>query len=200
MPVSLYDALRSDFRENAVLAEAVTRSHYASCLTHRHPRSQMACAIYTAVCHELIYRDGRSIAEALQSAMDLIMDYYSKADVTAPWYDQGFQNELAFDTYGRLRDIASFGKLPDREIKSGGYVVHTLEAAIWCLLNTASFAECTLKAVNLGDDTDTVGAVAGGLAGLAYGYESIPKEWLEVIAKREWIDGLCVDLSDLINA
>ena len=51
-----------------------------------------------------------------------------------------------------------------------------------------------LKAVNLGDDTDTVAAIAGGLAGLYYGYEEIPKDWLAVIKKREWIEGMCEGL------
>ena len=51
-----------------------------------------------------------------------------------------------------------------------------------------------LKAVNLGDDTDTVAAIAGGLAGLYYGYEEIPKDWLVVIKKREWIEGMCEGL------
>jgi ADP-ribosylglycohydrolase len=47
-----------------------------------------------------------------------------------------------------------------------------------------------LKAVNLGDDTDTVAAIAGGLAGLYYGYDNIPDEWLEVLRKREWLEDL----------
>lgn len=51
--------------------------------------------------------------------------------------------------------------------------------------------ECLLKAVNLGSDTDTVGAIAGGLVELYYGYEGIPEEWLQVIAKREWIEEMC---------
>ena len=67
----------------------------------------------------------------------------------------------------------------------------TLEAAVWCLLNSGSYAECVLKAVNLGDDTDTVAAVAGGLAGLWYGYDGIPGQWREAIASREWIEDLC---------
>ena len=54
--------------------------------------------------------------------------------------------------------------------------------------------ECLLKAINLGDDTDTVAAIAGGLAGLYYGYEEIPKDWLAVIKKREWIEGMCEGL------
>ena len=76
-------------------------------------------------------------------------------------------------------------------IKSSGYVVDTLEAAIWCLLNTDSYKECVLKAVNLGEDTDTVAAVAGSLAGLLYGYDAIPKEWLGVLKKRDAIEKVC---------
>ncbi len=68
----------------------------------------------------------------------------------------------------------SFAAVDESEIKSSGYVVDSLEAAIWCLVTTDSFAECVLKAVNLGDDTDTVAAIAGGLAGLYYGYNAIP--------------------------
>jgi len=70
----------------------------------------------------------------------------------------------------------------------------TLEAAIWCLLKTGSFKDCVLTAVNLGGDTDTVAAVAGGLAGLYYGYESIPDDWLAVIAKRDYVENLCNQL------
>lgn len=66
-------------------------------------------------------------------------------------------------------------------------MVDTLEAALWCFLNTENYRDCVLKAVNLGDDTDTVGAVAGGLAGLYYGMDHIPKEWIEMIPKKEWI-------------
>ncbi len=48
-----------------------------------------------------------------------------------------------------------------------------------------------IKAVNLGDDTDTIAAIAGGLAGLYYGYAAIPSEWLEVLRKREWLEEMC---------
>ena len=73
-------------------------------------------------------------------------------------------------------------------IKSSGFVVDSLEASIWSLMNSVSFEDAVLTAVNLGDDTDTVAAIAGGLAGVYYGYESIPKEWLDAIVKREWIE------------
>ena len=74
---------------------------------------------------------------------------------------------------------------------SAGYVVASFTAALWCLLNTDSYRECILQAVNLGFDTDTTAAIAGGLAGLYYGYDDIPDEWLKKIARREWIEELC---------
>ena len=69
-------------------------------------------------------------------------------------------------------------------------MVHTLTASLWCLLTTASFDDCVLKAVNLGGDTDTTGCVAGGLAGVCYGITAIPAEWLAVLARREEVAAL----------
>ena len=90
-----------------------------------------------------------------------------------------------------MRDLEAFSSLPEDSIRSSGYVVDVLEAAVWALDNSGSFEEALLKAVNLGDDTDTVGAIAGGLAGLFYGYDTIPEDWLAAIQRREWIEGLC---------
>ena len=66
-----------------------------------------------------------------------------------------------------------------------------LEAAVWSLVTTDSFDQTLLKAVNLGDDTDTVDAISGGLAGLYCGYDSIPEEWLSAIKRMEWIERMC---------
>lgn len=63
------------------------------------------------------------------------------------------------------------------EIRSMGYVVDTLEATLWCLMNTDCFDNAVIKAINLGDDTDTVGACVGALAGILYGEESIGEGW-----------------------
>jgi ADP-ribosylglycohydrolase len=79
--------------------------------------------------------------------------------------------------------------LQEEEISSSGYVLHSLEASLWCFLNSENYAEAVLKAVNLGEDTDTTGAITGGIAGIYYGFESIPKEWVDVLTRKEDITG-----------
>lgn len=63
-------------------------------------------------------------------------------------------------------------------------MIHTLKASLWCLLTTNSYSECVLKAVNLGDDTDTTGCVAGGLAGITCGHDAIPVAWLKALPRQ----------------
>ena len=163
------------------IEEAFDIIHNVSSLTHGHKRSLMACGIYITVASTLMGET--DLASAVSIGIHKAMAYYEKKD--------DFNAELRY--YARLKD-AFFKDLPEDEIKSSGYVVDTLEAAIWCLLNTNDYETCVLKAVNLGSDTDTVGAVAGGLAGLKYGYKSIPKEWKGTIVKKDYIEKLCDDL------
>jgi ADP-ribosylglycohydrolase len=145
----------------------------ASALTHAHDRSKIGCLIYTFVMMNLLKDKGR----------DGIEDGLKKAE--------HYLNACAeFTPYERIFKIG-FDKLPREEIKSSGYVVDTLEAAIWCLFTTDNYRDCVLKAVNLGDDTDTVAAIAGSLAGALYGYDAIPKEWLETLKRREYMEELC---------
>lgn len=75
-----------------------------------------------------------------------------------------------------------------KDIISSGYVVTTLEAALWCLGTSKSYKEAVLKAVNLGGDTDTIAAITGGLAALKWGYSAIPEEWIDQLANKELID------------
>jgi len=93
-------------------------------------------------------------------------------------------------------DIQNF---PENDIESSGYVMHSLEASLWCLLNSNSYKETVLKAVNLGHDTDTTGAIAGGLAGLAYGLEDIPKMWVQRLARVDDIEHLCERFAEVIE-
>lgn len=87
----------------------------------------------------------------------------------------------------------------ERQIRSSGYVIHSLEAALWCLFTSSSYKECVLKAVNLGEDTDTTAAIAGGLAGIWFGYEQIPRDWLDQLARRQDIEELLDRFSRLLR-
>ena len=107
------------------------------------------------------------------------------------FYKPDINNLTNLSYYGRLKDLTAFAAVPEEKIKSSGYVVDSLEASIWSLITTNSFRDCELKAVNLGGDTDTIGAIAGGLAGLYYQYDAIPEDWLAVIQRKDWIEGLC---------
>ncbi|MGD9676992.1 MAG: ADP-ribosylglycohydrolase family protein [Vulcanibacillus sp.] len=166
--------------------EAFDIIHNVSALTHAHTRSKIACGIYVSVASELIGRENLKIAvgQGIYRA-----ELYYKKQIK-------YKDELKY--FNRLKE-KDFEKLDETNIKSSGYVVDTLEAAIWCLLNTNNYKDCILKAVNLGEDTDTVAAVAGGLAGMYYGYENIPNEWLAKIARREYIEDLCSQLNSAVN-
>jgi ADP-ribosylglycohydrolase len=89
--------------------------------------------------------------------------------------------------------------LPEREISGSGYVIHCLEASLWCALRAKTYAEGVLAAVNLGDDTDTTGAVTGGLLGLKFGLAGIPQEWQLQLARRNDILALCDQLQTAMN-
>jgi ADP-ribosyl-[dinitrogen reductase] hydrolase len=82
------------------------------------------------------------------------------------------------------------------DIRGTGYVVESLEAALWAFETTSSFEEGALKAVNLGDDADTTGAVFGQIAGAFYGEKGIPKHWLKKLAWREKITRIADRLHD----
>lgn len=154
--------------------------HSASALTHAHLRSKMACGIYSYVLRELLLNPRKTSVESGLGAAKKFYENYKAVD--------GVVN-CELQNFNRLFD--GIEKLNEDVIKSSGYVVHTLEAAIWCLLTTDSYKDCVLKAVNLGGDTDTTAAVAGGLAGALYGYDAIPENWRNGLLKREYIEELC---------
>lgn len=174
IPAALYCKYKIPF---ASLEEQMDVIHNTSKLTHSHPRSLMGCGIYALILMELLtWRNKYAIRLGLKKAKA----YYRNL----PEY----QNELAH--YSRVFQM--YYVLPEEaEIKSSGYVVSTLEAALWCILTTGSYSECILKAVNLGSDTDTVAAVAGGLAGVLYGFEGIPEKWYQGLIRNDVIDELC---------
>lgn len=199
MPVSLYVGFDEDFWKDSVLEDEVDKVQGVSSLTHAHPRSLMGCVIYTAICHELIYRNDKPLLFTVQYAVDKTLEFYANAWEAYSWFDDAFLTEIRAGKYDRLRDLTSFKDLPDTEIRGSGYVVDCLESSIWCLLNSESYADCVLKAVNLGEDTDTTAVVTGGLAGLYYGYDNIPKDWIDAIVSKEWIRNLCESFAHILD-
>ncbi len=156
---------------NLTLAELLARVHDVSAITHAHARSQMACGIYISIAVALL--EGADLQTAYLQALQDIQQIYSVREflLEKPHFGRIFSGEIA--------------KIPVEEINSGGYVIDTLESSLWCLLNSSSYCEAVLKAVNLGGDTDTTAAVTGGLAGIYYGVENIPQKWMNQIARRQ---------------
>lgn len=169
-----YGAIINDGRE-----EVFEKIGQASSLTHAHKRSIMACSIYLSIAQGLIFWNKNM---AVEKGLTRALSHYSTLE--------GYKDEMKH--FSKIAHI-DFIDLEEKDIGSSGYVIDSLEASIWCLLNTDTYEDCVLRAVNLGQDTDTTAAIAGGLAGLYYGYEDIPKDWLETIIKRDELEELCHD-------
>lgn len=88
-------------------------------------------------------------------------------------------------------------RVPVNQINTGGYVIESLEAALWCFLNTSGYKEAVLASVNLGQDTDTTAAITGGLAAICYGYYGIPNHWIEKLARLDDIIQLGMKLENI---
>ncbi|MCB8814546.1 ADP-ribosylglycohydrolase family protein [Desulfosporosinus sp. SRJS8] len=170
LPATLFFAHESDYT-------LIQRICEVSKITHGHPRSQLACSLYSLFVRELLK------GSTPQKAYDTML----LKSQTVFFIDRKIGKQLS-----HFKRIIS-GELPDldeRDIKSGGYVVESLEAALWSFLTTSSFEDAVLKAVNLGWDTDTVGAITGSMAGVHYGYSNIPDHWLRKLLDYEKIMSL----------
>lgn len=167
--------------------QAMETIHLVSSLTHRHPISLSACGIYLSVAARLL--DGMTLPAAIAAGVPQALDWYRSTPDFAPW----------MDTWARIADPDALRALPEEEIRSSGYVVDTLEASLWCLLNTNHYRDSVLKAVNLGSDTDTTAAVTGGLAGLAYGLDAIPRAWLDQLAGQPLVQQCCDSLISFLE-
>lgn len=157
--------------------EAIERSGESSRTTHGAVTTVDACRYF-----------GGLIAGAVLgvSKEGLLSDRY--APVPGYWH----KNRLVCE----IDDIAtgSFKQRKPPEIEGSGYVVRTLEAALWAFYSSHSFREGCLLAVNLGDDADTTGAVYGQLAGAYYGEDEIPEDWRRKLAQAALIESFADSL------
>ena len=155
-----------------------------SSITHAHNRSVISCFYYLELA--LLVMEGKDKFEIYENLKKTVPEFLNSNKI--------YSVELTH--FDRLIN-GNIYELNENVIQSGGYVIQTLEASIWCLLTSDTYEDAVLKAVNLGGDTDTTGAVTGGLAGLFYGYAAIPKSWIMPILKKEEIDELVNKFSTL---
>jgi ADP-ribosyl-[dinitrogen reductase] hydrolase len=168
--------------KDKVIGDRFTIIKDVSSITHGHIRSAIACFYYLEFARKLLL--GGDLPDIYNQLKTEVTGYLDKTTIVRSEVEL-FDSLLKEDIY----------TLNIEEIKSSGYVLHTLEASIWCLLNTSSYSEAVLKAVNLGEDTDTTAAVTGGLSALKYGFETIPEKWLIMLARNKDIDDLAQRLA-----
>ena len=144
-----------------------------SSLTHAHEISVLGCLIYVNfICH-------------IMNGEDQISAYLMTQKENYSMF-----SDLALTEYGRIL-TERIDELPEGRISSRGYVVDTLEAALWCFLTTSDYKTAVLRAVNLGGDTDTIGAVTGSMAGIYYGYDAIPRDWISKLQRINYLLEIC---------
>lgn len=121
--------------------------------------------------------------------------YHHTQNVALKFAENQMFNPKEIQLFDRVlkNDISEYD---EDTISSGSYVLHSLEASLWCFLNSESYSESVLKAINLGEDTDTTGAITGGIAGIYYGFKNIPEEWIAELVRKEDIEKLCIKLGN----
>lgn len=143
-----------------------------SSLTHRHKRSKLACIIYVIFAMQLL--SGADKEQALKETVQFV-----KNKCTTDYFDE-------LGNYIRILNGEIISQ-PENMIRSTGYVVDTLEAVIWCFFQTDNYRDAVLQAINLGGDTDTIAAIVGGVAGIYYGFQSVPDQWIQNLARKKML-------------
>jgi ADP-ribosyl-[dinitrogen reductase] hydrolase len=152
--------------------------HDVSSLTHAHERSIAGCVIYIEFAIKLLQTNDKYLAyHYIQQEIPLLL--------------KGLISSKELNFYDRIL-IGNIGEQAECSIKSTPYVLYSLEASLWSVMSYNNFTDVVLSAVNLGGDTDTIGSIAGGLAGMIYGLESLPEDWLEALSRKDDI----IDLAE----
>ncbi|WEW54880.1 hypothetical protein PRK78_000307 [Emydomyces testavorans] len=141
----------------------------SSRVTHPYPVCAECCMLYT----KLIVR---------------AMNGGTKEALAQEFASSAFIDEKVKERFCGYAGINNWKAKDESEISSSGYVISTLEAALWSFFTTNLFRDGALKVVNLGDDADTVGAVYGGLAGAFYGFDCIPSEWVDGLQRKDLVE------------
>lgn len=168
------------YKTNTELKQRKNITFEVSSITHSHIMSKYACLMYVEYLLNII--KGIDKYKAYKLMIETVEDLLKS--------EEKQNRKIISEAYKRILN-GKLDKLKENDIKSSGYVVDTLEAVLWIVLNSKDYKEAVLEAVNLGDDTDTVGALAGGLLGAIYGYNAIPVEWTNVVIRKDEIVSIC---------
>ena len=174
LPVSLYLHYHNDDMFDVI--------KNISSMTHAHIYSIFSSYIYTIYVNEYLKVFDKE--KAYLNMKKNIQDFLDDKENTYLGDLDDLKSKFERIIYNDIRNLA------EDDIKSSGYVIDSLEASFWCFLKTDNYKDAVLKAVNLGDDTDTIGALTGALAGLAYGKEDIPENWLNNLQRKEYLNDL----------
>jgi ADP-ribosyl-[dinitrogen reductase] hydrolase len=174
LPISLYFHSKSE-------EDVIKKSFEISALTHAHIRSKLCCAYYSLLIKSIL--QGNALRDAMPYAAKNLLPFVPDSEIS----------QLARILDGSVIDA------PENKIQSEGYVVYCLESALWACSRTGNYRDAVLAVVNLGSDTDTNAAVAGGLAGCLYGVKSIPEDWLGTLAKKDEVFAMAESFAKLLT-
>ena len=175
LPIALYS-----YYKKLNIDEVIKLVNDISSLTHGHEISKLGCYIY--VRYVMFLLDDLSKEEAYNMIQNEDYSSYSNESILA--YERILKHNI--------KDYSM------DEIKSSGYIVDTLECALWILLNADSYRDTIIASTNIGQDTDTIGAIAGSMAGIIYGYNAIPENWLKELQKKDYLIKLSLDYEKMI--
>lgn len=170
LPIALYCFYKNIKDDN----EIFTLVKNSSSITHAHDISILGCYIYVRYVICLLETKNKISSYNFIKKLDYSM----------------FIEEVKLE-YSRIL-FSDISTLNINDINSSGYVVDTLEAVFWIVLNCSSYNESIIGAINLGGDTDTIGAITGSIAGILYGYDNISKRWVSKLKNKDYIDEIII--------
>ena len=179
-PIAVYQYYKNP-PEDENLEQYLIPVHSISSLTNAHEIGLICCGLFTLTLREWL--DSKDAGESL---LEIAERAFEKGKSVYTAMGGGFAGQM--NKTGLFLSPKQIAGKDASELPSWGYALNTWQIAVWSLVTTDNYRECVLKAVNVGGDTDTNAAVAGALAGVIYGMEAIPEEWLAKLKNRELIE------------
>lgn len=189
-PVALYMHLTLG-TDNDHLEQFLEPIHIASSLTHAHEIGLICCGLFFLTLREWLQNTDPS-----KTLLDIAQSAFEKGKRIYDHMGGAFKEEM--NREGQFTEPKNLFYRSPEELPSWGYVLNTWNIALWSLITTDNYRDCVLKAVNVGGDTDSNTAVAGALAGVIYGKESIPKEWILKLKNKDLIELISSKLNQAV--